>query len=346
MSLSTPLTSPARLIDVARRAGVGRSSAAKVLLGTGGRNTRVSPATADRIRQIAAELGFRPNPIARQLKGVRSHTLGLIIHHGVSPLLSARLIRMEQEAWHRGFRVMIGHGHGDDHRIDHYLSDFYARGVEGIIALDFWSDGRADGYEAFARIPHVVFQGHTDVDIPGCASVRLDRAWGVRQAVAHLVERGRRRIGLALNTLSSPNMMDRQSGYQAGLADHGIPLDPALVWPGNDQRGNTFDQMLDDLVLTRRPQAVILPSDEWAVALLKRLGRMGIRVPQDLAVVGFDNRDIAAAVEPELTTVDQEIPAVAAAAVDALTSLLDGRDLPEDRRRVAVKPRLVIRAST
>ena len=333
-------------------AGVSRIVAGHVLLGSGGKTTRVGRATADRVRVAAQELGYRPNQAARQLKGARSQTIGVMIGSRTNQVLYDRLQAIEREAFERGYRLMVGYVHQLD-QYDDYLNDFQVRGIDGLILLhDVGEELPASVRDHLACLKHVVYQDFGPT--PTAACVRVDRADGIRQAVRHLLSRGRRRIGLALTNATRPQMIDRQRGFAEELAAQGLPLLPERVWCAGSpnhplapaEESARAEQALAEFILPQRLDAVIVGNDVWAVHLLKALQRRQIRVPDDLAIVGFDNLDLGLAVTPELTTVDQENAVVAYHLVTLVVNGIEGRPGPADPGPVLVKPRLVIRQTT
>lgn len=171
-------------------------------------------------------------------------------------------------------------------------------------------------------------------------------------ACRHLWERGRRRVALVLNDQAEndPLMHDRLRGYQLALADAALQSDtlPRVVWHGDGTFPPTAelaDQAVAALVAARA-DAVVASNDVWAIALAKSLRRRGMRVPEEMAVVGFDNLDAAELFDPSLTSIDQNNPAFAAAAIELLLRTLEQGSLPPSRRRVLVEPRLIVREST
>jgi len=335
-----------RLVDVAAKAGVSRASASAVLLGGGGANTRVGAETSGRIRDVARQLGFRPNPVARQLKGAASRVIAVLIGVDTPRVNVTRLLEIERQAFRRGFRLMVGHVRLADGGVADYVSDFDGRGVDGLIFLHYPEpDELAAARESLARIRRLVFLG--EVDFPGASSLAIDRADGVRQAVRHLAARGRQRIGLGLPAPDTIYMRPRRSGYLKGLRDAGFARSD-LIWAGGPNEiaptSSRVDALIDDLITARRADAVIAPDDQWAVQLIKRLKARGLQVPKDVAVVGFDNDDISQVVDPELTTIDTQTEVLAATAVD----LVVGPDDPAEPmpRRVVIPTRLIVRGST
>lgn len=336
---------PVRLVDVAASAGVSRAAASKVLLGTGGPNTRVAEDTRKRIQRVAEQLGFRPNQIAQQLKGKRTQILGVIVGYGKASNLLYRLIDIEEFAYDRGYRVILGSANGDARRAAAHLNDFMGKGVDGVIALHVPQTFGDELFEQLRQCRHVVHQSMFSVS-GGCC-VMLDRAAGVADAVRHLADTGRRRIALALpGAKGDPSTLAKIQGYEAGLLACSLPHDPNLC--STDQAFEAFDEsgIVDELVARHHADAIIASNDKMAIRLIRTLKRQGFRVPQDVAIVGFDNAEVAALYDPSITSVDQCNDIVARATVDLLAqSIADDVPLRPEQSRV-VKPKLVVREST
>lgn len=335
-----------RLVDVAMRAGVSRATASAVLLGGGGANTRVGAETTGRIRKIAVELGFRANPVARQLKGASSRVIAVLIGVDTPRVNVTRLLEIERQAFRHGYRLMVGHVRLADGGVADYVSDFEGRGIDGLIFLHYPEPAELSAAgAALARIRRLVFLG--DVEFPGASCLTIDRADGVRQAVQHLASRGRQRIGLGLPAADTIYMRARRAGYLRGMRDAQLS-GQGLIWTGDAGDGTAapqhIDALIDRLVVDRHADAVIAPDDHWAVQLIKRLKARGLNVPKDVAVVGFDNDDISQAVDPELTTIDTQTDLLAAKAVDLIVATAEST-LPS-RRQVMVPTKLIVRAST
>lgn len=343
MTQTTPPRN-ARLSDIARECGLSRATVSKVLLGTGGPNTRVSPDTAKRIKAAARKLQFQPNQAARQLKGVRTRLIGLITGFGASQVLLDKLMRFETEAWHRGYRLLPGHAHADPDRAMSYLADLITRGAEGLVFVDFHGTLLKAISHRLTNCPPSVFQCR--LPIQGQPCVVLDRSDGVCQAVHHLAQRGRQRIGLMVASTEDPGLGSRSEGYLRGLSERNLAIDPILHWKHVDTitSASEFDHAVEQLVVKGKADSVITSNDMVAVRMIKALRSRGLRVPQDVAVVGFDNLDIAAISDPELTSIDQCNVQVVNQTLRMLTSMIETGQAAE--RQVIVKPKLIVREST
>ena len=306
-------------------------------------------ATRQRVLEAARKLNYRPNLVARQLRGQKSGLIGAIIGAGNAQVNFDRLAALERVAFERGCRLLIGQVHEGGGLTRAYLDDLRGRGVDGLLWLhqpyhreppvteDFFSGNRS-----------VVFLDESAAAWGGC--VRVDYADGISQAIRHLRTSGRKRIGLVLDGPGWPGnpMAERQRGYRDELHATALSPDPALLWMGEGRQIPTTTQLADAihrLCGQAGADALLASNDIWAVALIKALRRAGRRVPEDVAVVGFDNLAIADLFEPALTTIDQNHGEFASVAMEMLGQLMDGGELPARRRTVIVKPRLIVRES-
>lgn len=342
--------SPARLVDVAEAAGVSRVTAAQVLNGSGGSNVRVSEQTREHVLKIARRLGYRPNRIAQQLKGVRSRLVGVIMDTVNLRVTSSRLAALEAAARARGFRLLVGQTHRDTTGIAEYLADFDARAVEGVVCLfDVMEGDERRLRPLFDRDRRVVFHGRPIWR--GAPCVKVDTADAIGQLIRHLWERGRRRIGLQLWSREDELMGLRRAGYVDALGKLGLAVDERLIWypsHGSAQPdAAALARLIDDLMVTRRVDAIIASNDIWAVFLLQALKARGTQVPSQIAITGFDNLDLSAITDPPLTTVDQNHEAYAEAVLDLLFGTKSGPGLKTKADMVrTIKAGLVVRAST
>ncbi len=341
-----------RLADVAARAGVARSVAGQVLHGAGGRNTRVGQATAQRVLNAARELDYRPNRAAQQLNGVRTRLLGALISSRSAQVHGERLAALERALRQHAFRLMVGHvDRADD--ILTYLQDFAGRGIEGLLLIDHLPGEQRDAVvRQLRQMPALLCAGRAAV--AGGLAVDVDRALGIQTAVEHLRSRGRQRIGLALDRLRGVPSRARLRGYRLAMRQDSGRLMNEGVWSADLDEplfdphaiGAHVERMLDQWLLPGQFDAVLAADDLWAVQVVKALHRRGLRVPQDVAVVGFDNVALARACTPELTTIDQNNTQMAELAIPLLMAQLEGGSVPRSRRHVVIAPSLVVREST
>jgi DNA-binding LacI/PurR family transcriptional regulator len=353
---------PTRLIDVARQAGVSRGIAGHVLNGGAG-NSRVSKKTAQIIQEIAKRLNYHPNHAARLLRGKRSYTFGLLVASAGDPLRSFLAQYLDIESVKIGCHTFIANTIGDPivgpDLFEEYVEEFARRGVDGVFcAVHHWFGG--DRARLSAIHANTVY--YEDSGLEGTAHVTVDREEAVRLAVRHLARRGRQRIALAVMSLSRSTHLARRLGYEKELPCHNLPLEEQLIFNGEPfglayayYNGNTgrwefpvqvIERAVEVLVLEGKADAIIAHDDFWAAALIKRLHACGIRVPQDVAVVGYLNHYLADWTDPALTTLDLQHELAAKQMVGMMEKMILNGPLPAEERAVLIKPRLIIRESS
>lgn len=342
-----------RLVDIARECGVSAAVVSAVLRSTAGTGTtRVGEKTANKVRQAARTMGYRPNAAARQLRGAKCDLLGVLIGADSTTANFNRLSAVERAAYARGNRLMIGQFHADPSSTRSYLQDFLSRGIESLMCFH----NPAPKYdpevlELFAQFRSAVFQ--TRPAIATGNVVDVDRAHGVEEAVKYLATKGRTRIALVLNGHPEKDLLmeDRRRGWSRAVEELGLKQCRDLVWHGDGAfpPGRALVDGAVEQLVRWRADAVIASNDVWAIEVIKGLRRAGKRVPQDLSVIGFDNVEAAALFDPALTTIDQNNADFAQAAVEL--ALLPGQVKEEEHpatqhgRTIVVPPRLIVRES-
>lgn len=351
----------ATLADVAEAAGVSRWLAGRVLNG-GKSSARASEETKRRIQQAARKLYYHPNHAARMLCGKRSHSFGLLVLSSGDPLRSFLVEYLDARSMEVGCHTLIGNTMGPPdigpNQFDQYVDIFAQRGVDGVFCtVHHWCEG--DRERLLARHPNTVF--YENPGLAGAAYVEVDREEAVRLAVRHLAQRGCRKIGLAVMTLSRETHVARRRGFESEMRMCGLPFDEGSIFNGEDNgliiaQYNTssnkwdfpievMDQAINKLVRDQGADAIVAHDDFWAAALIKRMRMRGISVPHDVAVVGYLNHYLADWADPALTTVHLRHNVAAEVMVQMLERMVTEGPLPEDERVVKIKPKLIIRES-
>lgn len=347
-------TKRVRLIDVAERARVSRIVAGHVLLGSGGKTTRISPATADRVLAAARELDYRPNLIAQHLRGARTKTLAIFNDANQYTIHYERMRAIDREADRRGYRLMVSYLHRDREQVAdeliRQLDEMIGRGVEGVVLMRGFTDWPDRVVSRLEQINLVVCG--IQPALAGACRVTVDLADGVDQLVGHLVRTGRKRPVMVLHrrTLSKTN--PRMSAFTAAcrkfnLGDKPVFWTPDLDVDTCDARmvRQHVDRLLDEQLRPGICDAILANNDLWGVQVIKSLLKRGIRIPEDIAVTGIDNVEIAAASNPELTTIDQRNDEFAMHVMDLMCRMIEGKPIAQAKRHVKIKPQLVIRES-
>jgi DNA-binding LacI/PurR family transcriptional regulator len=317
-------------IDVARRAGVSQSTVSLVLSGKG--EGRVSPHTATAVREAAAALGYRPNQAARSLKTGAARAVGLVVPDVTNPFFGRVLRGAQRAAARERYAVALVDTDGS-----------YDLGQDAIQGL---RGGAVDGFLLFGLVPPA---GARDAGEPlvlvesearGCSSVRLDTEAGIRAAVDHLTALGHERIGHVSAAADEMTFRLRRAAMDASVPLLSRASAPAVT------AGHARDAAHPLLARppAERPTAVVCDDDLMASGVYLAARDLGLAVPADLSVVGFDDLDLAELVHPPLTTVRADGELLGATAFELLAERLAH---PARRPKRVVQPvELVVRTST
>jgi LacI family transcriptional regulator len=328
--------------DVAEKAGVSKAAVSYVL---NGRETavRIAPETRERIRAVARELDYRPSAVARALTRKRTDTVTLVMQYatifaGWSGFTSELMRGAVDAAVALGFDLMLHTKDQSD--IDHEVAALTDGRADGALLLRDRDDGLAA--ELTRRgFPCVFFFGQSAY--PDVRCVDCDNRAGARLAVEHLAGLGHRRIAHLGGTSRSSAAAERKEGFREAVHRLGIeresPITVEVADPARDL--SLIDSLLGS---AERPSAVFAWSDDIALLVLKRARERGIRVPEDLSVVGFDSTGLCEHTNPPLTSVRQPVYEIAAEAFRMLAGQIRADSAPVGRLRL--QPSLDIRGST
>ncbi|MGN8050360.1 LacI family DNA-binding transcriptional regulator [Curtobacterium sp. 22159] len=320
--------------DIAAQAGVSVSSVSLVL---NDRDTgRVNPESARRIRELAETFGYVPNHLARSLKSKQTQTIGLVSDRVATvPFSSAMLAGAQEAAWRSGYVLMLVDTGGNEEMQTTAVQSLLQRNVDGLIVAATYHR-TVEPPKVPSTTPVVLLDGRpegADGD-PGTTAdfVVPDEERGAYDAVRHLIDAGHRRIGFC--TVAAYPIADalRTRGYRRALAEAGLAADPALMVTAVDAAtACAIDpaRALLDRPGTERPTAVFCFGDQIAMGFYQVARSLGLRVPTDLSIVGFDNQEfVAEALDPGLTTVQLPHRAMGEWAVDRVLQRIDGRTAP------------------
>jgi len=326
--------------DVARRVGVSHTTVSRALRG----NSLISDETSQRIRQAAAELGYRPSAAARSLKTNRSQVLGVIVSSLDDPFFSEILQGIEDCAQEGGYSLFIATSQRDPLREQKIVQTMMEHRADGLIICST-SFSAAQGRQLLDYgFPIVVVNNQS---LEGFRySIYHDDVDGSRQMTRHLIELGHRRIAYLGNALSGRTTLDRLSGFSQEMESAGLPVPQDYVLQvagGNPEDGLSGAEYF--LHLPVRPSAIVCYNDQLATGVLKGLQSAGLDVPADMSVTGFDNITMSAYTRPPLTTFDQPKRFIGMEAARLLLGLLK-HELDEGEKVKILKGKLLVRAST
>ncbi|WP_345714279.1 LacI family DNA-binding transcriptional regulator, partial [Kineococcus glutinatus] len=325
------------ITEIARAAGVSVPTVSRVVNGRGD----VSSATRDRVEALLREHGYRPPPRAR--RAARVGLLDLVFNDLDSPWAVEILRGVEDVAHAAGAGTVVSAVHRRDASAREWLANLRSRASDGVILVtsDLAPPLRHELREVAVPVVVVDPAGVPPFDVPTVGATN----WaGGLAATEHLVALGHRRIA---HVAGPPGLLcsrARLDGYRAGLESAGLQLDPALVREGTFYQESGFRAGEELLRLAEPPTAVFAASDQMALGVYEAVRRAGLRVPDDVGVVGFDDLALAAWASPPLTTVRQPLAEMGALAARTVLALAGGEEA--DNPRVELATSLVVRDST
>jgi DNA-binding LacI/PurR family transcriptional regulator len=325
------------IIDVAEAAGVSKSLVSLAL----GDKPGVKAETRQHIIDVAQRLGYRRNQWASALVGAPTQTIGVALTDLSNAYYTDVAVAVEERAEQANHGVVLVHGRRDADRLATQLERLVALRVDGIVLVGSWVSSQHLARLA-QRLPIVVV-GRLAEEVPGVDTVRNDDELGARLAVDHLVQRGHRRI-LHLTRSDRPSSLGRRAGYVTAMQDAGLASQIRIV--GAQCWAEQWDSILETIAANdpSAPTAVFASNDQAAHRALVSALDAGVRVPEKLAVVGYDNSTLAAATRPGLTSVDQPRAAMGEQAVQLLFSRMSGE--VDSQQQIVAKPTLLPRGST
>ncbi len=329
------------LEDIARLAGVSRSTVSRVV----NNHPSVRPEVRQRVWQVIREVGYQPHAAARNLATRRSDIIGLVIPEAVSTLFTdpffSLLIRGITDAcYEQGYHLMLALFSTPAQEEDLYNRLLRSHYLDGVILASTRLDDPLIERLVGDRVPFVSVGRHPH---PQVSYVDVDNVAGARMAVDHLIRQGHTRVGTITGPLNMAAGQDRLEGYKQSLAAHHIPLDDRLIVEGDFTENGGLAGMNRLLALEPPPTAVFVASDTMAMGALRAVRQAGLRVPEDVAIIGFDDVPQATYLDPPLTTVRQPIQRLGEIAVRVLVDVIaQGPEIPQ---RVVLMPELVVRST-
>ena len=330
------------LKDIARIAGVDVSTVSRAV----NNSPLISAEIKERVLAIAERLNYIPNSLGRGLVSQRNETLGIIlpkIDFLQGPFFSKVLSGIEQVSVENGYNILIASAMSKT-RDKHFPFNLTrARRIDGMLVINEYQVIRDLAALKEENFPLVFV--NRKINDPEIHCVSSDNAQGGRLAAAHLIGLGHRRIGVVTGKFNLASTHERLEGHKGALEQHGIPFNEELVREGLFELGIESGQRCGEalLALSDRPTAIFAFSDELAIGVMQAARARGLRIPEDLAIVGYDNMEYSAHLSPRLTTIAQSPHTIGSAACRMLVDILNGRQAEENKILIPVK--LVIRDS-
>jgi LacI family transcriptional regulator len=324
--------------DVATKAGVSVSTAARVLSGRG----YAAEETRRLVMEAAHELGYVPNKIARSLRTRRTNLIGLLIGDVENSFYSAVAKNVESVAKDAGYHVVLCNSDDDVDSEREYLQLLEGMRVDAVIVTPTSKNRRH--LTRLIEAGLVIVQMDRRVHGLPADAILVDNEAGAARAVTHLIEAGHERIGIITGELDVQTASRRLAGYERALEDHGIPIRDELIRTGSFHRDHAVEDVTDLIRARPAPTAIFAANNILAEAALMALEQLEMHVPADISVVGFDDVQWMSMVEPPLTTIRQPVAEMARSAAELALRRL-GEAAPGRPSTVVFRTELVERAS-
>ena len=281
---------------VAEDAGVSEATVSYVV-NNGPR--RVSPKTRAKVEKAIAKLGYYPSDVARSLRMQRTMMIGLIVPDTANPFYGEVARTIEDVCYEEGYTVILCNSHFDKVREHDYVNLLLSKRVAGVVIIPLGSESEAIAQLAETDICTVVL----DREVADFYCIATDNIKGGKLATEHLIKLGHQRIGCITHLLETHTYPTRRQGYGLALEEAGLPIDDELIIEVEPNVENGHDATLSLLNRPQPPTAIFANDDMVALGVLSAAYKCGLRVPEDLSVVGFDDNFAAAHFTPPLTTI-------------------------------------------
>lgn len=329
---------PATLRDVARHAGVSVTTAHRGING----KSELGEGTRQRILDAARTLGYVPNQTARSLVSGRSLTIGMIVTDNASPVYAGIVRGVESVVKAAGYGLLLCNSADDPAEALSCLELLRSKQVDGVLITPVQSNLTELDYLRDAQIPYVLLL--RTFDATSDDAVVTDNELGGRSATALLIELGHQRIAHIAGPAHVSSARGRRAGYERALRERGITVDPDLIVHASFTTQGGYTAARDLLSRSDRPSAIFASNDMQAVGVLKAARELGLRIPDDLALVGGDDIELAEFLEVPLTTFHQPAYEIGSQGAELLLSRLDGES--GEPRQIVMTPQMIVRQSS
>ncbi len=330
------------LADIAKRADVSKMTVSRVLTG----KTHVAQKTRERILRIVDEMGYQPNLIARSLASKQSMILGVIIpkieHMFLDNYIAQILSGVTDVALENNYRITLCPIDPRRGMNTEYLNIARSSLFDGIILLKAKADDPNIPVLADSGFPFVLvnFKRYSKkINFVDSENVK-----GARLAVQHLVAKGHRHIAFVAGSMAETNGKDRIKGFKDAMQEAGFPVRDAWIIYGDFDKDVAYRESAKLFIGKDRPTAIVCSDDYMAIGIMKRVHEKGLDIPGDIAVIGFDDIELASYVKPSLTTIRQPIYELGKTGAQILLNLINGSQKTPVHKLLNIE--LVIREST
>ncbi|RKL67895.1 LacI family transcriptional regulator [Salipaludibacillus neizhouensis] len=311
--------------DVAKLSGLSKTTVSRVI----NNYPYVTKEKRELVKKAMEELSYTPSPTARRMRGQLTTSIGVIVTRIVNPFFSYLVNAIEQLAYKKGYQVLIFQSNGDPEKELSYLNLLKTKQVDGIIMTSVANDWET--LKEYTNFGPMVFCNEylSNSTLP---IVRIDQINGVYNGIKHLIEKGHKKIGYCTGGSlfeSDGKNNDRSIGFQKALKEAKIPVNPRWIFVNQLSINDGKNVAKEVISMADRPTAIFAGGDEVAAGILIETKDQGLRVPEDIAIIGFDDQPLAELLEPKLTTIRQPVNEMGEKALELIISILEGREPKE-----------------
>jgi len=306
----------------------------------------INSKTRKRIMDTAREMGYRSNSFASNLRMQKTHTIGIIVHELKSQFISSVLAGIEKVTTEAGYDLIIGHSSETYRKEAANVHNLFHKRVDGLIASLAFDPRDMEHFDPYVQknIPIVFFDRVEEY--PYGTRVVIDNVKAGYEATGHLAAQGCRRIAHITASLGRNVYAGRLKGYQQALADYGLHYEENLVLVNDLSEAAAMRSAKQILAMDPRPDGVFATNDFFAAVFLQTLKENGVRVPEDIAIVGFNNDAIGRIIQPKLTTISYPGEEIGEQAARSLLDQLAGVPSAHTTDTIIVRSELIIRESS
>ncbi len=328
----------ATMKDIARLAGVSTSTVSHVI----NKSRFVSDEIAERVNNAAQQLNYAPSALARSLKMNRTKTIGMLVTTSTNPFFGEVVKGVERSCYHQGYNLILCNTEGDNQRMKASINTLLQKRVDGLLLMCSTLEGeRLDVFDRYPDIPIVVMDWGPILFASD--KIQDNSLQGGYMAAKHLIECGHKEIGCITGPLIRHQAQMRYEGYKRALAEAGIAINPDWIVESEFECEGGYQAFEKHYQRGKLPSALCVSNDMMAMGVIQAASQRGLRVPDDLSLIGYDDVHIAKFMTPALTTIHQPKYRLGKAAVDTLLYRLENPDTTA--QVVQLEPTLVVRNS-
>ncbi|EGR2024295.1 substrate-binding domain-containing protein [Vibrio cholerae] len=328
----------ATMKDIARLAGVSTSTVSHVI----NKSRFVSDEIAERVNNAAQQLNYAPSALARSLKMNRTKTIGMLVTTSTNPFFGEVVKGVERSCYHQGYNLILCNTEGDNQRMKASINTLLQKRVDGLLLMCSTLEGeRLDVFDRYPDIPIVVMDWGPILFASD--KIQDNSLQGGYMAAKHLIECGHKEIGCITGPLIRHQAQMRYEGYKRALAEAGIAINPDWIVESDFECEGGYQAFEKLYQRGKLPSALFVSNDMMAMGVIQATSQRGLRVPDDLSLIGYDDVHIAKFMTPALTTIHQPKYRLGKAAVDTLLYRLENPDTTA--QVVQLEPTLVVRNS-